>query len=81
MISKSGHGAWKRMLLWGRQEVVTWLIAGLSKEMLILSILVKVVDSAEDKKASSQETLLAVHPLLVVGILIREAIEVPSTQP
>ena len=50
--------------------------------MLILSMLVEVVGSAEDKEDHSfLETLLVVHPLLGVGVPIGEAIKVPSSQP
>ena len=50
--------------------------------MLILSVLVEVVGGAEDKEDHSfLETLLVVHPLLGMGILIREVIKVPSSQP
>ena len=48
--------------------------------MLILSMLVKVVDSKNDKEdCDFLETLLVVHPLLGVGIQIREAAKVPSS--
>ena len=50
--------------------------------MLILSILVMVVDGAEGKKGYGfLETSLTVHPLLGVGVLIGEVIEVPDIQP
>ena len=50
--------------------------------MLILSVLVKVVDGADDKEDHDfLKTLLVVHPLLGVGVLIREAIKVPSSEP
>ena len=61
--------------------MVIWLITGLREEMLILSILVKVVDNAEGKEGHGfLETLLVVHPLLGVGVLIQKVIEVPSIQ-
>ena len=70
------------MLLKGKQEMVMQLITDLSREMLILSVLVHVVGSAEDKEDHSfLETLLVVHPLLGMGVLIREVTEVPSSQP
>ena len=47
MILKSGCGVWKKMLPKMRQERAMQLITGLSKGMLILSILVKVVGGAE----------------------------------
>ena len=54
----------------------------LSEETLVLSILVKVVGGTECKEGHSfLETLLVVHPLLGVGVLIGEAIEVPNIQP
>ena len=56
------------------------LIADLSREMCILSMLVKVVGSTEDKEDHSfLETLLVDHPLLGVEVPIGEAIEVPSS--
>ena len=67
------------MLLKGRQEK---LITGLSEGMLILSILAKVEGSAEGQMdCSSLETLLVIHPLLGVGVPIREAIRAPGIQP
>ena len=57
-------------------------IADLSREKLILSILVEVVGSTEDKEDHSfLETLLVVHPLLGMGVLIEEVIKVASSQP
>ena len=56
-----------------------WLITGLSKEALILSILVKEVDGAKGKEGHSfLETPLVVHPLL--GVLIGETIKVHCIQ-
>ena len=64
-----------------RQEIVMQLITDLSREMLILNMLVKVVGSTEGKGDHNfLETLLGVQPLLGVGVLIREAIKVPSSQ-
>ena len=58
------------------------LIVGLSKEMLIVSILVGVVGSIEGKEDHSfLKTPLVVTPLLGVSISIREGIKVPSIQP
>ena len=58
------------------------LIAGMSREMLILSVLVKVVGDTEDKEDHSfLETLLVVHPLLGLGVPTGEGIKVPSSQP
>ena len=57
--------------------------AGLSKGTLILSILVEGRRSAQKarKAMSFLETPLVVHPLLGLGVLIREAIEVPNILP
>ena len=50
--------------------------------MLIFSMLVGVVGATEDKEDHSfLETHLVVHPLLGLGVPIREVIEVPSSQP
>ena len=58
------------------------VIADLSKEALIPSILIEVVDSIDDKGDHNfLETLLVAHPVLGVGVLIGEAIKVPSSQP
>ena len=55
------------------------MIADLSEEAPVPSMLVKVVDSIEDKKDHDfQVTLLVAHPLLGVGILIWEVIKVPA---
>ena len=57
-----------------------WAIADLSKEMLILSMLVKVVDGIDDKEDHDfLETLLVDCPLLGEGLPIRKAIKVPSS--
>ena len=62
--------------------MVMQLIAGLSKEALIPSILVKVLGGVEGKEDHGfLKTPLVVHPLLGVGDLIREAIKVPGKQP
>ena len=62
--------------------MVTQLIMDLRREVLILSLLVKVVDGTEEKEDHCfLETLLVVCPLLGVGILIGEVIEVPSSHP
>ena len=53
MTLKSGCGVWKKMLPKWRWEMVMQLIAGLSREMFILSMLVKVVGSTEDKEDHS----------------------------
>ena len=59
-----------------RWEMVTWLIADLSRETLILSKLVKVVGSTEDKEGHSfMETLLVVHPLFGGGSCNQESDE------
>ena len=48
--------------------------------MFILSMLAEVVDGADDKEDHDfLETLLVVHPLLEVGVLIREGTKVPSS--
>ena len=66
----------------GRQEMVMQLIAGLSEETCIVSVLVEVVGNAEGKEGHGfLETLLVVHLLLGLGVPIEEAIEVPSIQP
>ena len=58
------------------------LSTDLSRETLILSILVKLVGGAEGKEGHGfLETLLVVHPLLGVGVLTGEAIKVPSIHP
>ena len=58
------------------------LIADLSREMLVLSMLVKVVDGIDDKEDHAfLERLLVVYPLLGLGVPIQEAIKVPSSQP
>ena len=58
--------------------MVMQLIPDLSREMLILSMLVEVVGGTEDKEDHSfLETLLVAHPLLGVAVLIREGIKVP----
>ena len=60
--------------------MVMQVIADLSREMLILSMLVKVVDGTDEKEDHDfLETLLAVHPLLGLEVPIRETIEVPSS--
>ena len=63
------------------------LITALSREMLVLSMLVKVIGSREDKEDHSfLETLLVVHPPLGMGVQmgmgvpIRRGIKVPSSQ-
>ena len=57
------------------------LIAGLSEQTLILSILAKVGEGAEGKEGHGYlETPLVVHPLLGVGVPIRSVIEAPSIQ-
>ena len=62
--------------------MVMQAIADLSEEMLILSVQVKVVDGVDDNEDHNfLETLLVVHPLLGVGVSIREVIKVPSSQP
>ena len=62
--------------------MVMWVITDLSRETLILSMLVKVVDGTDDKEDHNfLETLLVVHQLLGVGVPIGEVIEVPSSQP
>ena len=85
----SGHSKDIKEWIWGMKEDVpkgevrnaVWLITGLSKETLILSILVKVVGGTEGKEGHSfLETLLVVHPYLGVGVLIGEPIKVPSIQ-
>ena len=59
-----------------------WLITGLSKGKLFLSILAEVEGSAEGKEDHGfLETLLVVHPLLGVGVPIREVIRAPGIQP
>ena len=58
-------GSWKKMLLKWRQEMAMRLIAGLSREMHDLSVLVKVIGGTEDKEDHGfLETCLVVHPLL-----------------
>ena len=48
--------------------------------MLVLSMLVKVVDGLDDKEDHNfLEILLAVHPLLGMGVPIWEAIELSSS--
>ena len=60
--------------------MVMSVIIDLSGEMIILSMLVKVVDGVNDKEDHGfLETLLVVHPLLGVRVLIWEVIEVPSS--
>ena len=82
MTTKTGCGAWEEMLLKGRQERVMQLITGLSKGMLILSILVKIGGGTEGKEGHSfLETPVVVHPLLGVGVLIGDVIKVPDIQP
>ena len=62
--------------------MVMQVIVDLSKEVLILSMLVEVVDSMDDKEDHDfLETLLVFHPLLGVGFQFREAIKVSSSQP
>ena len=62
--------------------MVMWLIAELSKETLILSILVEVVDSTDNKVDHDfLETPLVVHPLLGVGVLIEEVIKDLCSKP
>ena len=65
----------------GRQGRVMWLFAGISEEMLIPSILAKVEGGTKGMEDhGSWETLLVVHPILGVGVLLREVIGVPSIQ-
>ena len=60
--------------------MVTWVIMDLSKEKLILNVLVKVVDSIDEKEDHNfLETLLMVHPLQGVEVPIGEVIKVPSS--
>ena len=60
--------------------MVMQLVTDLSRETVILSVLVKVAGSAEDKEDHDfLETLLVVHPLPWVGVLIGEGIEIPSS--
>ena len=62
--------------------MVMRLITGQSEETLVLSILVEVVGGAEDKEDHGfLETCLVVHPLLGVGVLIKETIEVSCKHP
>ena len=62
--------------------MVMQLITDLSGEMLILSILIEVVGSAENKEDHGfLDTLLVTHTILGMGALIREAIKVSSSQP
>ena len=59
-----------------------WVIMGLSREMLILNMWVEVEDSVEDRVAHDyQETLLVDLPLQGEGVLIKEVIRVPISQP
>ena len=62
--------------------MVMQLIVDLSREMLIFSVLVEIVDGTDDKEDhDSLETLLVVHPLLGMGGLIGEVKKVPRSQP
>ena len=68
------------MLLKWKWEVLMQLIAGQSGDMLILSVLVRVVGGTEGKEEHSfLETLLVVHPLLGVGGPIGEMIKVAKS--
>ena len=59
-----------------------WTIMDLSKEAFIPIMLVDVVDCIDEKEDHDfLETLLVAHPLLRVGVLIEEVINVPSSQP
>ena len=59
-----------------------WLITGLIEQMLILSIPVEVVGGTKGKEDHGfLETPLVVHPLLGVGVPIREVIKAPNIQP
>ena len=59
--------------------MVMLLITGLNRELLILSVLVKVVGDTEDKEDHGfLETHLVVNPLHGVGVLIREVIKVSA---
>ena len=58
------------------------IITGLSGQMLVLSILVEVVDGTKGKEDHGfLETPLVVHPLLGMGVPIREAIKPPGIEP
>ena len=62
--------------------MVLHAIVDLSKEVLILSMLVEVIDCIDDKEDHDfLETLLGTQPLMGLGVPIREVIEVPSSQP
>ena len=62
--------------------MVMWAIVDLSEEEIIPSMLVKVVDDVNDKKDHNfLETILEAHTLLQVGVLIGEAVKVPSSWP
>ena len=65
----------------GRQEKAMQLIAGLSGQILILRVLVKVVDGVKGKEdLGFPETPLVVHPVLGVGVPIGEGIKAPGIQ-
>ena len=67
------------MFLKGMQERAVWLIAGLSKKTLILSVLVKIVDLAEGKEGHSfLETPLVVHPLLGWEFQLGKQLKMPA---
>ena len=75
-------GLWKKMLQKWRQEMVMQLITGLSRETLILSMLVKVVGSAEDKEDHSfLETCLVVHPPLGWEFQSGKGLKFPAVKP
>ena len=60
--------------------MVMQAIVDLSEEMLILSVLVKVVDGIDDKEDHDfLETCLVVHPFLGEGLSIGEAMKVLSS--
>ena len=52
------------------------------QKTFIPSMLVKAVDGIDDKEDHNfLETLLVAHPLLGIGVPIRQVIKVPSSQP
>ena len=75
---KGGCKAWRKMLLRWRWEMVMWLIMGLSRDMLVLSIWVEAEDCIEDKAPHDyQETLPVDVPLSGEWVLIDEVIRLP----